>query len=1195
MAVHLLFKSLIFCLLLSMLKIATLNVQGLRNPEKQQFLFNFIRQQNFDITALQEIHYSSADVKRWEKEWDGLSFWRPGGTNRAGVAFLFKKNLNCKAEIIDQDFNGSILCLKVTYEDFTFQILNLYGPGQETRQSCNAFFDEASYMLRPNLPTIVCGDFNMVEDLQLDRHGGKPRMLHTWGIESLQKMKEDFILTDVWRHRYPNKQEYTWHCPHVGKDIRSRLDRIYTSPCFNASKNEVVIQPFSWSDHEAMVMKFSVPDQNQRGPGYWKLNTSVLKEPEYLNLIKTFWTEWKTQKSEYSSISQWWDFGKRRIQQISVWYAIDQNKLRKAHREELVSQLKCARDAFDPDPEVLRDLTKQLKDFDLKQAQKIFIATKLDRIELDEKPTAYFFNLLKKRQEKNHLSEIYVTAPDGTVSVSKETDDVLKETTSFYKSLYKAESDLHKPSQETLLKHITKTLNSEEQQSLDRDLTKQEIRDALHSMCNDKTPGWDGLPYEFFKTFWSLLEDDFYEMQHHILNVDKSLSASQQRALLSLLYKDGDKKDIKNWRPLSLLCTDYKILAKAIAIRMRRVLASVVHIDQTCSVPGRTIHANLFLTRDLIRYSNHKLYKGYLLTVDQEKAFDRVDRGFLFKVLKKMNFSDKFINWLKIFYDDPQVAMYVNGHIGETFVTTRGIRQGCPLSAILYVLFIESLGQYIRANKLIHGFKLPGTTEETKLAQYADDLSFFLAQRTDLNNLFDALHVFERASGSKIKQTKTQSLCLGGAKPQPCQTKINWRDGLGIKILGITFLTDPLHTTNYNWRLLCQQLEEQINYSKHRQLSFRGKVIMLNSKLLAPLWYLGAVLPVPDWYEKHINKLIFRYLWGDGKLEAIKRETLFLPKNKGGLGIFQPKKQSLALRAKFVRNITDINSPLKWTNIARYYIGFKLGGLSPEWENLRDNRYPKPDRNIYPEYYGDVFNLFQRLDIANVKWYTKFFYEIQVSFENKTPKAQDRWPHIRPLPFTWPNTWLGIWTTFSPGRYQEIHFKFIHLAIPTYERLSSWKSTVMPNAYCKQCLVGRNQVTETDVHLFFACPNAYGLWKWVKTIIKKLLPDHPARCLLYSMNIFPDDVPNNVRKLILTLIQITMHQIWVNRNSNHLTQPDPDFRASITQIKNEFVFIILSIHKKHSEEHRLPLFRTNYCNNQLIFLGADNVVDIDFA
>ena len=86
--------------------------------------------------------------------------------------------------------------------------------------------------------------------------------------------------------------------------------------------------------------------------------------------------------------------------------------------------------------------------------------------------------------------------------------------------------------------------------------------------------------------------------------------------------------------------------------------------------------------------------------------------------------------------------------------------------------------------------------------------------------------------------------------------------------------------------------------------------------------------------------------------------------------------------------------------------------------------------------------------------------------ENKTPTLQEKWPNIRTLPYKWQDTWLGVWTSFSHGRCQDIHFKFLHLAIPTYGRLASWKGTVMPNAYCKHCLTRQKQVAETDIHLF---------------------------------------------------------------------------------------------------------------------------------
>ena len=103
------------------------------------------------------------------------------------------------------------------------------------------------------------------------------------------------------------------------------------------------------------------------------------------------------------------------------------------------------------------------------------------------------------------------------------------------------------------------------------------------------------------------------------------MTHTQKRAVTALLFKTGDRDDLGNWRPISLLCTDYKMIAKVITNRMQRVSGDVLNEDQTCGVPGRTISSNLMLTRDIISYTNQKDMKGYIITIDQEKAFDRVD------------------------------------------------------------------------------------------------------------------------------------------------------------------------------------------------------------------------------------------------------------------------------------------------------------------------------------------------------------------------------------------------------------------------------------------------------------------------------------------------------------------------------------------------------------------------------------------
>ena len=132
----------------------------------------------------------------------------------------------------------------------------------------------------------------------------------------------------------------------------------------------------------------------------------------------------------------------------------------------------------------------------------------------------------------------------------------------------------------------------------------------------------------------------------HNLKENKALSVSQRTSIIALLYKRDDKQLLKNWRPISLLCTDYKILSKALANRMKSKLHLLLNPEQTCSVPERTIFQNLFITRDVINYCNQKHLNGYILTIDKEKAFDRVDRNFLLEVMKKMGFGDNILFYL---------------------------------------------------------------------------------------------------------------------------------------------------------------------------------------------------------------------------------------------------------------------------------------------------------------------------------------------------------------------------------------------------------------------------------------------------------------------------------------------------------------------------------------------------------------------
>ena len=128
-------------------------------------------------------------------------------------------------------------------------------------------------------------------------------------------------------------------------------------------------------------------------------------------------------------------------------------------------------------------------------------------------------------------------------------------------------------------------------------------------MENEKSPGIDGIPVEFYKTFYDTLENDLLQIFNNILFTEKETTKTMQQAIITLTPKKGDLKQLKYWKPISLLCNDYKVLTKILANRIKTILPQIISEEQTCSIPKRTIFKNFFLIRDSIALNKEKKYK----------------------------------------------------------------------------------------------------------------------------------------------------------------------------------------------------------------------------------------------------------------------------------------------------------------------------------------------------------------------------------------------------------------------------------------------------------------------------------------------------------------------------------------------------------------------------------------------------------
>lgn len=143
------------------------------------------------------------------------------------------------------------------------------------------------------------------------------------------------------------------------------------------------------------------------------------------------------------------------------------------------------------------------------------------------------------------------------------------------------------------------------------------------------------------------------------------LGRSMKEGIITLLFKKGEKSDLQNWRPITLLNADYKLVAKVLTGRLGRAMPHIVHIDQTCGVPGRSAQWNLQLIRDVIGWAEDRRLPLVLVSLDQQKAFDRVHHGFLFKVLQNFGFGEHFLRWFGIMYNGVFSRLRVNGNLGR--------------------------------------------------------------------------------------------------------------------------------------------------------------------------------------------------------------------------------------------------------------------------------------------------------------------------------------------------------------------------------------------------------------------------------------------------------------------------------------------------------------------------------------------------
>ena len=211
---------------------------------------------------------------------------------------------------------------------------------------------------------------------------------------------------------------------------------------------------------------------------------------------------------------------------------------------------------------------------------------------------------------------------------------------------------------------------------------------------------------------------------------------------------------MSNYRPITLLNSDYKLYTKILALKMTPLACYVIHPNQAAFLPGRHIEDQTRLCQTMIHYCEATEENGALIALDQEKAYDRIAHDYLWETLKEAGIPPRFISKLRRLYQKARTKVIINEECSPFFSVTRGVRQGDPLSCILFLLAIELLACMLRASTL-HGFSIPGMSDRILASLFADDTSVFLSQHDTWPEVWIILNKWCEASKAKFNNFKT--------------------------------------------------------------------------------------------------------------------------------------------------------------------------------------------------------------------------------------------------------------------------------------------------------------------------------------------------------------------------------------------------------------------------------------------------------
>ncbi|CAF0936516.1 unnamed protein product [Brachionus calyciflorus] len=347
-------------------------------------------------------------------------------------------------------------------------------------------------------------------------------------------------------------------------------------------------------------------------------------------------------------------------------------------------------------------------------------------------------------------------------------------------------------------------------------------------------------------------------------------------------------------------------LLQIIANRFRSIGHKIIQDHQTCSIFGRRMHDNIWLLSDMIEDSNKRKKELNIILADQQKAFDR---EFIFNNIKRI-------------YNNSSAKIVLNMYETLSIIIKSGIKQGCALSMMLYIIAFEELMLRIKLNKNIKGYKIYGLEErEIKLTAYADDIVGYLRDKLSIELFFHEFAEWGEISGARINREKTGIVDVNN--PDPIED---------FKVLGVLFNKKGISPKNLE--NVIGKINQAIYLWDIPSLNMLERITIVKTFLLSKLWFIATFITINKHKIKELHIMIFRFIW-NSKIELVKRETLILPFENGGMNMFHLESRLktvspqtyLYIRKNYQRDFYQLS--IKWLKFHLRDLGLKNFNIIP--------------------------------------------------------------------------------------------------------------------------------------------------------------------------------------------------------------------------------------------------------------------------